>query len=168
MKLVAIFCSLFCCASVLSETHYVEAIGYDFVPEVIYVEAGDTVHWTYISGMNHTVTTGENCLWDGIFHESLASFNPEVEWVIPMDISEEVPYMCLPHCSDGMIGMIYVSFPEPVCNADINGDTFVNVSDQLMIVDAWGSQKSPDDIPGDGIVDVTDLLEVVGNWGSCE
>lgn len=152
--------------SLQAETHYVEAIGNNFVPDVIYVNAGDTVHWTYISGLNHTVTTGQNCLWDGLFHESLASFHPEAEWVIPMDAPSKIPYMCLPHCSQGMTAIIFVSHPEPSCPADINEDQFVNVSDLLMVIDQWG-QTGDADISGDGIVNVTDLLEVVGNWGAC-
>jgi plastocyanin len=152
------------CTSALAEIHYVGADGYDFIPDVIYVNAGDTVHWDYLGGMAHTVTTGTDCFWDGYFHASLASFNPVVEWVIPMDAPSEIPYLCLPHCSYGMTAMIYVFHP---CNADITNDDVVNVSDLLMVIDAWGQNKSKADISGDGIVDVTDLLEIVGNWGEC-
>ena len=117
-----------------AETHYVAANPMSFSPDVIYVNAGDTVHWDYISGFNHTVSTGTNCLWDGLFHESLASFNPVVEWVIPMDAPSEIPYMCLPHCNTGMTAMIYVTHPEPTCPADITEDEIVNVSDLLMVI----------------------------------
>jgi hypothetical protein len=54
------------------------------------------------------------------------------------------------------------------CPADINGDAFVNVSDILLVIDAWGTSGGAADINADGIVDVGDLLEVVGNWGACE
>ncbi len=62
---------------------------------------------------------------------------------------------------------------EPICEevdcpADITGDFYVNVSDLLAVIDAWGTGNSPADITGDGAVNVSDLLEVVGNWGSCE
>ncbi len=150
-----------------AETHYVAANPMSFSPDVLYVNAGDTVHWDYISGFNHTVSTGTNCLWDGLFHESLASFNPVVEWVIPMDAPSEIPYMCLPHCNTGMTAMIYVTHPEPTCPADITEDEIVNVSDLLMVIAQWG-QSGDADISGDGIVDVTDLLEVVGSWGACD
>ena len=152
------------CASAIAETHYVGANGYDFIPDVVYVNAGDTVHWDYLGGFAHTVTTGTDCFWDGYFHESLASFNPVVEWVIPMDAPSEIPYFCLPHCSHGMTAMIYVAQP---CVADITNDEVVNVSDLLVVIDQWGQSKSKADISGDGIVDVTDLLDVVGNWGEC-
>ena len=152
------------CVTATAETHYVGANGLDFIPEVIYVNAGDTVHWDYLGGFPHTVTTGTDCFWDGYFHESLAKFNPVVEWIIPMDAPEEIPYFCLPHCSQGMTAMIYVSY---LCIADITKDAVVDVSDLLVVIDQWGQSKSKADISGDGIVDVTDLLEVVGNWGEC-
>ena len=53
------------------------------------------------------------------------------------------------------------------CVADITGDSIVNVSDLLLVIDQWGNANSPADITGDGIVNVSDLLEVVGNWGEC-
>ena len=165
MKSASYFLSCFICTTAIAEIHYVDAVGMSFVPNVIYVNSGDIIHWEYVSGFAHTVTTGTDCLWDGYFHESLASFNPIVEWVIPYDAPAEIPYMCLPHCNQGMTAMIYVTH---ACNADVNGDAVVDVSDLLVIIDQWGMTKSPADINSDGIVNVTDLLEVVGNWGPCQ
>jgi hypothetical protein len=56
----------------------------------------------------------------------------------------------------------------PQCDADVNGDGEVNVTDLLVVSDQWGQANSPADINDDGIVDVIDLLIVVGNWGQCE
>ncbi len=151
------------CSSALADTHYVGANGNSFNPSVLNINAGDTVIWEYQGGLAHTVTTGTDCFYDGYFHASLASFNPIVEWTIPMDAPSEIPYMCLPHCSNGMTAVIYVSHP---CIADITGDAQVNVSDLLEVIDQWG-QSGAADINGDGAVDVTDLLEIVGNWGVC-
>ena len=53
------------------------------------------------------------------------------------------------------------------CPTDLNGDFVVDVSDLLLVIDAWGSNSGNADINGDGIVDVGDLLEIVGNWGPC-
>ena len=160
---------LFVCAYVstvsLAETHYVTASGYQFSPDVLYINAGDTIQWNYVSGLPHTVTTGTNCLWDQYFHASLASFNPVVIWVVPIDAPSEIPYFCLPHCNDGMTAMIYVTH---VCVADINGDDVVDVVDLLAVLDAWGTNNELADVNGDGAVNVTDLLAVVGNWGSCQ
>jgi hypothetical protein len=46
-------------------------------------------------------------------------------------------------------------------------DNVVDVSDLLIIIDAWGSDDQSADIDGDGSVTIEDLLVVVGNWGSC-
>ena len=61
----------------------------------------------------------------------------------------------------------WLGHSEPACPADCNGDGVVNVSDLLLIIDAWGT-SSGCDINQDGIIDVIDLLDVVGNWGPCE
>ena len=53
------------------------------------------------------------------------------------------------------------------CPADITGDSDVDVSDLLAVIDQWGLAGSYADINQDGIVDVSDLLEVVGSWGPC-
>ena len=56
---------------------------------------------------------------------------------------------------------------EDSCNADVSGDSYVNVTDLLAVIDAWGNSGGDADINGDGSVNVGDLLEVVGNWGPC-
>ena len=53
------------------------------------------------------------------------------------------------------------------CEADINGDAEVNVSDLLYVVGDWGQSNVPSDINQDGVVNVTDLLLVVDAWGPC-
>jgi len=56
----------------------------------------------------------------------------------------------------------------PTCPGDINGDSFVNVTDLLQVIARW-SQADPDtDIDGSGIVDVADLLIVIASWGPCD
>jgi len=55
------------------------------------------------------------------------------------------------------------------CPGDVNGDSAVNVSDILLIINAWGCQEcDAADVTDDGIVDVADLLAVVGYWGTCQ
>ena len=61
-----------------------------------------------------------------------------------------------------MNAIIYVS---PPCIADITGDTVVNVSDLLVVIDQWGLSNSKADISGDGMVDVTDLHSSGRQWG---
>ena len=68
------------------------------------------------------------------------------------------------------------SLPLPAtCNADVDGDGAVAVSDVLEVIATWGSsgdgsfRPSGDCAPmpnGDCTVDVADILEVIGQWGS--
>ena len=54
------------------------------------------------------------------------------------------------------------------CEADVNGDWTVNVSDVLAIIAAWGAcELCDEDINQDDIVDVSDLLTVIARWGDC-
>ena len=64
-----------------------------------------------------------------------------------------------------------VDVPTNECEADLNGDGYVNVSDMLQLIEAWGpcTTKTCDaDIDGDNYVRVSDLLVLIDNWGSCE
>jgi len=53
------------------------------------------------------------------------------------------------------------------CDADINRDRNVDVSDMLMVIAEWGKDHSPADIAHDGTVDVLDLLAIFETWGPC-
>lgn len=53
---------------------------------------------------------------------------------------------------------------------DVNGDHVVNVTDLLLVTNAWGpcpdqAGSCPADVNGDGAVNVSDLLIVINNWG---
>ncbi|MHC4420499.1 MAG: GC-type dockerin domain-anchored protein [Planctomycetota bacterium] len=54
---------------------------------------------------------------------------------------------------------------ENPCPADLSGDDIVNVSDFLLLLDAWGTPDG--DIDGDGDTTVTDFLELLSAWGPC-
>ncbi len=60
------------------------------------------------------------------------------------------------------------------CPADTNNDGFVNVTDLLAVIGAWGTCPAPcppsacaADINNDCFINVTDLLAVIGAWGPC-
>ena len=54
------------------------------------------------------------------------------------------------------------------CDADVNGDGNVDVSDILALVGAWGTSDPDADVNGDGTVGVADLLLLIDGWGPCE
>jgi len=51
------------------------------------------------------------------------------------------------------------------CIGDLTGDGYVNVSDILTIISAWGTPNG--DITGDTMTDVSYLLVVIGEFGPC-
>ncbi len=51
------------------------------------------------------------------------------------------------------------------CIADLTEDGFVNVSDLLTIIAAWGTPNG--DITGDTMTNVSDLLVAIGDFGPC-
>ena len=54
------------------------------------------------------------------------------------------------------------------CSADLNYDGIVDVSDLLMLLEAWGPAPNHEaDLDGSGGVDVSDLLQLLGEWGAC-
>ena len=165
MKHFLQICCIALCSPAIAEVHVIGAADFAFIPDELHALVGDTIRWEYLSGTPHTVTSGVDCSWDGYFHASLSSFDPVVEWVVPVDAPSEFAYFCAPHCIHGMTGMIYIS---PLCAADVNGDNIVNVSDLLAVIDQWGQVKSPADVTNDGLVNVSDLLLIIGNWGPCQ
>ena len=152
--------------TVYAETHVINCQSMAFVPNIVEVVPGDVIRWQYVSGFPHTATSGPPCSYTNIFHGSVATFNPIFEWEVPLDIPDEIPFYCIPHCQEGMTGIIYID-NSATC-VDITGDDIVNVSDLLFVIDEWGQQKSPADITGDGVVTISDLLSVISNWGPCE
>jgi len=92
--------------SAMAETHTIEAYNTSFVPSVVDAAPGDTIRWEYVTGYPHSVTSGENCTFDGLYFNEypLSVF----EWVVPGDAPSQVPFFCDPHCFNEMEGMINV------------------------------------------------------------
>ena len=56
---------------------------------------------------------------------------------------------------------------ECECPADVNGDSFVNYNDLLLLLSKWDSDDPAADIDGSGAVGLSDLLLVLANYGEC-
>ncbi len=95
--------------TVQAETHVIEAYSTSFVPSVVDAAPGDTIRWEYNTGYPHSVTSGTNCTYDGLYFNEypLSVF----EWVVPEDAPSQVPFFCDPHCFNGMEGVINVIDP---------------------------------------------------------
>lgn len=163
-RLICILICVLAAKTASADTHIVLAYDMTFEPAEITVAVGDTVLWEYVSGAPHTVTSGTNCTWDGVFHAPLSIIDPVVEWDVPEDAPSVWSYFCAPHCINGMVGVVHIVHP---CNADVTGDGEVGTNDLLAVLADWGEADSPADADGDGLVGVNDLLMVVGDWGPC-
>ena len=59
-----------------------------------------------------------------------------------------------------------LALPWSSCQADLNGDGLVNVSDLLLVIGNWNSTTGIGDINCDGVADIEDLVMVLGGWGT--
>ena len=132
--------SMFMASAALAETHVVECIGMSFVPNVVDVVPGDVIRWEYVSGFPHTATSGSPCLYDNLFHGSVAKFNPVYEWQVPNDVPEEIPFFCLPHCNEGMTGIIYVDQGFDTWTVDDDGKADFNTIQAAIDASSHGDE----------------------------
>jgi plastocyanin len=96
-------------SSASAETIVVEVRNIVFVPDVVDINAGDTVRWVRIEG-SHTTTSGTDCIGDGLWNAPLTMSDPLFEFTFP---DEGVfPYFCIPHCGLGMTGVVNVEAPS--------------------------------------------------------
>jgi len=87
--------------------------NYDFNPKDLTIAPGDSVHWTNVSNLEHTVTRGENCVWDGDFDSG--PILPGADWGYAFDKTDAGThgYFCQFHCGMGMTGTLTVDLPSP-------------------------------------------------------
>ncbi|MBT4766811.1 MAG: hypothetical protein HOO04_00440 [Phycisphaerae bacterium] len=120
------------------DAHYLSTNGLVFEPDHVDVNAGDAIFWLH-GGGTHTVTSGADCIADGIFNSPLDNFNPMPFYVVPWNASPGVlDYYCIPHCGFGMTGTIGVFGNDPVgacCFLDILCNDNMTEADCLSNVD---------------------------------
>ena len=115
-------------ATVNATTHEVIVRNFAFAPSAITVAPGDTVRWTWESGI-HTVTSGAPCAFDGLYFDAPSdSVNTSFEFVVPTGVSS-IPYFCRPHCIAGMTGVITVDVNAVNFVITIDGDQAVPSAD---------------------------------------
>jgi plastocyanin len=103
----------------LAATVTVEVRDNFFSPENVTICLGDTVHWTWVGAMDHSVTSGSGCLgdngaWDSGVQSPGASFDfvftsipPECA-TDPSAGANTCDYFCVPHCVE-MSGVITIA-----------------------------------------------------------
>lgn len=95
-------------------THTVNQVDLTFVPDDISINVGDTVEWIWSSGI-HTVTNGVDfsdpnlgALFDAPLDVNNSSFS------FTFFTAGDVPYLCRPHFTLGMTGIVRVQDLTPV------------------------------------------------------
>jgi plastocyanin len=93
--------------------HEIEVVNYEFIPDSITVEVGDTVRWmsTNVANMEHNVVAD-----DGSFTSGVPAFAP---WIYDHVFTSagNNPYYCEPHGGpggSGMSGVVVVTDPVSV------------------------------------------------------
>lgn len=85
--------------------HDVVQEGQAFNPEVVNIQPGDTVRWTWTLGI-HTVTSGSNCVPSGLFNAPLDTGHRQFSFTF--NSAGSFDYFCTPHCDMGMTGTVEV------------------------------------------------------------
>lgn len=92
----------------------------------------------------------------------------QAELIIPVQAGQGIRIRVASSDNTRGNGILSIHCQPAACFGDTTGDGYVDVSDLLMVLNAWGpcSQCSAD-LNNDGTVDVSDMLEVLANWGAC-
>jgi len=106
-------------------THDVDLSGFSFVPANITIDAGDTVHWIWVSG-SHNVESGVIVAGAGVPDGNFISGAPTAVAGTTFDVTFDqaflatnpmpgnvYPYYCVVHAAVNMAGTITVVEPIP-------------------------------------------------------
>jgi plastocyanin len=144
-----------------------------FVPQLMEIEPGDMVRWTWDS-TGHNVVSGPPNAPDGAFDSGApAPAGTVFEVLFDQDFLDANPrpggiynYFCAPHADSGMVGTLDVAL---FCPADFDGDEEVGPFDLALLLGSWGPCPGcPADLDGDEEVGPFDLALLLGSWGPCE
>jgi plastocyanin len=96
--------------TVLMNGDYGGAMFFD--PPSVTVTAGDRIQWTNVVALQHTSTSGTECVPDA--HWTTGIMNPgATSAFITFNTVGTFPYFCRFHCAMGMVGEVIVN-PRPL------------------------------------------------------
>jgi len=77
-----------------------------FDPPIVHINPGDTVKWQNKGTVQHTSTSGTDCVSAGIWDSGF--LNPNQTFQQVFNTVGTFPYFCAPHCLIGMVGTVVV------------------------------------------------------------
>ncbi len=119
MKRALFITTLFLAAGWIHSAHAdtltVTVQSFNFAPNSVVIQLGDTVHWKWVNG-SHTVTsgTGPGDANVGAQFDSPVSVGAQNFYYTFTDTSGVYPYHCTPHSFLGMTGSVTVEEPITV------------------------------------------------------
>lgn len=105
-SLVIVFSSL----NLYAQTDTVWIYDMSFEPSILTITPGEKVVWMNKSMIDHTTTSGTNCLKNGEWNSGYLSYNQSFSYIF--DSVGTYNYFCIPHCFSGMKGVINVVLNE--------------------------------------------------------
>lgn len=176
-NLAIVFVASLCvtAAAPAATTHDVDVgPSFSFTPADIVIEVGDTVHWTWISGL-HSVESGVGGVHDGIFRSGDPTSTAGTTFDVTFDqafvdahpvAGDVYNYYCAVHFSFGMVGSVEVI----TCPADLTADGQVALGDLAQLLSNYGTTSgaayADGDLDFDGDVDLQDLAKLLALYGT--
>ena len=155
--------------TVVSEaiTFRVGVVDNAYIPEDLFIFAGDTVHWQHEPmEMFHTVTSGrdfDDPNWGDLFDEDSSDLN--ADFFYTFDQPGLQPYFCRPHILLGMVGTVTIQ--SLFIRGDFNFDGAIDIADAVQILFALflgqGSSDCMDaaDADDNGQVETADVVRIL-------
>jgi pseudoazurin len=93
-------------ANAFAEEHMVNAQARVFVPDILYIQPGDTVHWV-------NMTSHDTVSQEGLVPEGYEGWRGDIGENLSVTLDKEgvYAYVCEPHIGFGMAGVIVVGKP---------------------------------------------------------
>ncbi len=127
-------------------------------------------NYLFTSGLSQSVSWSSNSIFGFTLSNSAFNLMMDSNYFMVGAYKSGTPNMTINNSSNAPLLNILIDLPAEDCIADINSDGYVNVSDVLQLIAAWGDcsiKDCPADVNGDYSVNVIDLLELIDAWGSC-
>jgi len=153
--------------TVLSDamTFLVGVVDNTFIPENLYIFAGDTVHWEHEPDEAlHTVTSGRSSRPEdnpgALFDEESSDDKPSFFYTF--ERAGFYPYFCRHHEHMGMVGTVLIQ--QRFIRGDSTGEEKVDISDAIQILKTlflgapYSGCRDAFDANDSGRVDVTDAI----------